>query len=172
MRQAAADLPLGLANKVFLKLDEPEMFAADSHLFGDPSRTETGSYALRPLGLPLVQGFLGGRCARELEREGQGAAAAFALEELTALLGSSFRVKAHPIAETRWAADPWSGGSYSHALPGLAGARATLARTFAGRIAFAGEACSPHAFSTAHGAAQSGREAADRILAALAVVPA
>ena len=168
--EAAAALPLGLANKVFLGLSEPDQFDPDSHLFGDPLHTETGSYALRPMGRPMIEGFLGGRSARELEREGPGAATAFAIEQLCALLGSSFRDRLHPLAETRWASDPWSRGSYSHAAPGAAGARAVLATPVEERIIFAGEACSPHAFSTAHGAAESGRTAAAHALVLLAPV--
>ncbi len=169
--EAAAALPLGLANKVFLGLDEPQAFAVGSHLFGDPSRTETGSYAMRPMGRPMIEGYLGGRNARELEREGSGAASAFAVEELVALLGSDFRSKLHPLAETLWGSDPWARGSYSHAAPGRAAMRAMLAQPVEQRIVFAGEACSPHDFSTAHGAAQSGSAAADLALAFLAAIP-
>lgn len=168
VREAAAALPLGLANKVFLHLDEPGLFEPETHLTGDPSRTETGSYHLLPFGRPMIEAFLGGRHARALEAEGPGAASAFVIEELSGLIGAAFRTKARPIAETRWSADPWSRGAYSHALPGRAGARAVLARPVENRIFFAGEATSAHAFSTAHGAAESGRAAARLALAALA----
>ncbi|MGE5501616.1 MAG: FAD-dependent oxidoreductase, partial [Ignavibacteriales bacterium] len=134
---------------------------------GNPSRTETGSYHLLPFGRPMIEAFLGGRHARMLEEEGPGAASAFAIEELCELLGSSFRTKARAVAETGWATDPWSRGAYSHALPGCAWARAALAGPIDGRIFFAGEATSPHAFSTAHGAADSGRAAARLALGAL-----
>jgi hypothetical protein len=46
----------------------------------------------------------------------------------------------------------------------LADARATLAAPLGGRIFFAGEACSPHDFTTAHGAYQTGIEAADEAI--------
>jgi monoamine oxidase len=60
-------------------------------------------------------------------------------------------------------------GSYSYALPGHAGDRAILARAVDNRLFFAGEACSPDYFSTAHGAYLTGRHAAEQALAALAV---
>jgi monoamine oxidase len=167
-RQAAAGLPLGLANKVFLGLDPAVEVEAEGHLFGRPDRTETGSYNLRPLGRPYVAGFVGGRMARTLEGEGAGALTAFAVEELTALMGSDFRRSLTPIAETAWAADPWALGGYSHALPGCAGARAVLAAPVDGRLFFAGEATSPRVFSTAHGAWETGLRAADEAVAALA----
>jgi monoamine oxidase len=119
-----------------------------------------GSYHLRPFGQPCIEGFFGGRFARELEDAGDGALAAQSIDEIVALLGSDFRRKLMPLAETRWAHDPFARGSYSHALPGHAGARAVLAAPVDGRLFFAGEATSPHFFSTAHGARDSGERAA------------
>jgi monoamine oxidase len=73
-----------------------------------------------------------------------------------------------PLGETAWASDPWPLGSYSHALPGHAGARARLAEPVDGRLFFAGEATSANVFSTTHGAWMSGERAAEEALAALA----
>ena len=164
---AAEGLPLGLADKVFLKLDAPEAFAVESMLHGAPDRTATGSYHLRPLGRPIIEAFFGGAHARALEAEGPGAASAFAVEELVRAHGSGLRSRLSVLAETAWAADPWALGSYSHALPGRAGERAVLAAPVDNRLFFAGEACSPHAFSTAHGAWETGLRAAREVLAAL-----
>ncbi len=165
--EAAAGLPLGLANKVFLLLDRPDDLPRDGHLVGATDRTETCSYHLRPFGRPYVEAFLGGRLARGLEAEGPGAMTAFALEELTGLMGANFRRGLTPAGETAWAADPWSMGAYSHALPGCAGMRAELARSVDDRLFFAGEATSPTSYSTAHGAWESGLRAAEEALAAL-----
>ncbi|MGH7061067.1 MAG: FAD-dependent oxidoreductase, partial [Stellaceae bacterium] len=62
---------------------------------------------------------------------------------------------------------PWTRGSYSYALPGHAGDRARLAAPVEDRLFFAGEATSPHFFSTAHGAWISGIAAADAALTSL-----
>ncbi|MBO9557414.1 MAG: FAD-dependent oxidoreductase [Caulobacter sp.] len=164
---AAEGLPLGLADKVFLKLDEPEAFAVESMVYGDSTRTGTGSYHQRPLGRPIIEAFFGGAHARALEAEGPGAMAAFAIEELVGVYGSGLRSRVSVLTRTGWASDPWARGSYSHALPGRAGERAALAAPVDGRLFFAGEACSPHAFSTAHGAWESGERAAREVLAAL-----
>jgi monoamine oxidase len=164
---AAAGLPLGLADKAFLALDGAEAFPVEGHLFGRTDRAETGSYHLRPFGRPYIEAFLGGRLARSLEGEGQGAMAAFAIEELAALLGSDVRRRLTPLGETHWAADPLALGSYSHALPGCAGARAVLAQPVAGRLFFAGEATHPHEYSTCHGAWETGVRAADEAIAQL-----
>jgi monoamine oxidase len=166
--QAAAGLPLGLADKAFLGVDEPEALPVDGHLFGHADRTATGSYHLRPFGRPYIEVFLGGRCARALEGEGPGGMTAFALEELGELMGADFRRRLHPLTETHWAQDPWALGSYSHALPGHAGDRAILAAPVENRIFFAGEATSARFYSTVHGAWESGLRAADEAIASLA----
>jgi monoamine oxidase len=165
--EAAANLPLGLADKAFLYLAEPEALPVEGHLFGRTDRTETGSYHLRPFGRPYIEVYLAGRNARMLEGEGPGAMIAFALEELAALMGSDFRRGLSPIAETAWAEDPWALGSYSHALPSHAGARGVLAAAVDQRLFFAGEATHPRFFSTAHGAWETGVRAAEEALAAL-----
>ncbi len=59
------------------------------------------------------------------------------------------------------------GGAYSNARVGRSGARAILAAPVEDRLFFAGEACSPHAFSTAHGAFETGIAAAEAALAAV-----
>ena len=164
---AAANLPLGLADKVFLQLDEPEMFPPETQLYANPRVTATGAYHLRPLGKPMIEVFLGGAHARALEGQGPGAAAAFAIDGLADVYGNAIRGKVKVIAETHWAADPFAGGSYSHALPGHAGARAVLAAPVDQRLFFAGEACSPNFFSTAHGAWLTGQAAARAAIASL-----
>lgn len=164
---AAASLPLGLADKVFLSLADSDGVPPESHLLGSFVNAHTGSYTLRPFGRPVIECFFGGTLARELEMAGKDAAVAFAIKELRGLLGSDVARGLVPIAATAWGREPTILGSYSHALPGHAAARAILARPVSPRLCFAGEACSPHDFSTAHGAWQSGVAAADMIAAGL-----
>jgi monoamine oxidase len=165
---AARGLPLGLANKVTLALDQPDALPKDGNLRGATMRTAMGAFHLRPFGQPCIEGFYGGRFARALEDAGDGALAAQAIEEIAALLGSDFRQKLKPLAESRWSHDPFARGSYSHALPGHAGKRAVLAAPVDGRLFFAGEATSPNFFSTAHGARDSGERAAREVMDSLA----
>jgi monoamine oxidase len=140
---AAAGLPLGLADKLFLSLSDAEEFAPDSRLFG---RTDSA--------------------AKELEAAGDDAFAAYAISELAGLLGNDFRRRVKPVRIHRWGADPFALGSYSYAKPGQAGCRATLAAPVDGRLFFAGEACSENDFSTAHGGYRTGVAAADQAIAA------
>src|SRR6516162_5994794 len=161
---AAACLPLGLADKVMLALDEPEALPKEGNLRGATMRTEMGTYHLRPFGQPCIEGFFGGRYAKALEDEGDGAIAAASINEIVSFLGSDIRRKLKPLKESRWARDPFARGSYSHALPGHAGKRAMLAASIDDRLFFAGEATSRNFFSTAHGAHDSGERAAKEVL--------
>ena len=163
---AAANLPLGLADKVMLALDGAEQLPVDGNLRGATMRTEMGTYHLRPFGQPCIEGFFGGRFARSLEDAGDGAIAAQAIDEIVSFLGNDFRRRLKPLKESRWAHDPFARGSYSHARPGHAGKRAVLAAPVDGRLFFAGEATSPHFFSTAHGAHDSGERAVREVLGA------
>jgi monoamine oxidase len=165
--EAAAALPLGLADKLYLKLDGAEEFPNDSHLYGALDSVRTGSYHVRPFGRPVIEVYFGGRFARELEAEGEAAFASFAIGQLASLLGEGMRKRLHPIAATAWGRDPYARGSYSHAMPGHADARSILTAPVDARIFFAGEACMVHDFSTAHGAYRSGVAAAEAAIAAL-----
>ena len=60
---AARGLPLGLADKVMLALDEPEALPKDGSLRGATMRTAMGSFHLRPFGQPCIEGYFGGRYA-------------------------------------------------------------------------------------------------------------
>ena len=165
--EAAAGLPLGLADKLFLSLDEPEQFEKDSRCWGDTDRTATAAYHLRPFGRPMIEAYFGGSHAAELEKGGERAFFDFASAELAALFGAEFRRRIKPLGHHSWRADPFARGSYSYALPGKADGRATLAAPVEGHLFFAGEACSREDFSTAHGAYRTGVAAAELAIAAL-----
>jgi monoamine oxidase len=158
--EAARGLPLGADDKVMLALEDADGLPKDGSLRGATMRTAMASFHLRPFGQPCIEGFFGGSFARELEAAGDGAFAAESINQIVALLGSDYRRKLKPLAESRWARDPFARGAYSHALPGHAGDRAILAAPVDGRLFFAGEATSPNFFSTAHGARDSGERAA------------
>ena len=165
---AAAGLPLGIANKLFLAIEGPaDDLPRDRHLIGALDRMRTGGYHMRPHGWNLIEGYFGGSLARDLESDGGKAMLSFALDELAGLFGGDFRKRLRPLAQSGWVGDPFANGSYSCALPGHADDRRTLLAPVHGRIFFAGEACSINFFGTAHGAFLSATAAAERIIAAL-----
>ena len=163
--EAARGLPLGLADKMFLSLDQAEEFPPDSRLFARTDRAGTAGYQLRLRGKPFIEVYFGGRCADELEAGGERTFFDFAASELTGVFGADFARRIKPLHIHRWRADPFARGSYSYALPGMTDCRATLAAPVDGRLFFAGEACSKNDFSTAHGAWLTGVAAADQVIA-------
>ena len=166
--EAAAGLPLGLADKLYLTLDRAEAFGRDTRVFGRTDSDATASYTFRPQGRPQVEGYFGDGLAAELERGGVAAFVDFAVGELTGVLGSDFRKRVALLDMHLWGADPFARGSYSFALPGKVESRQALAAPVDGRLFFAGEACSKLDFSTAHGAYLTGLAAAADVLAARA----
>jgi monoamine oxidase len=164
--RAARRLPLGLADKLFLALDNADAFEPETRLFGSIDRAATGNYHIRPFGRPMIECYFAGQLARDLESGGDAAFFDFALTELTGQFGSDFGRRVRPLLQYHWAADPYARGSYSYAVPGAADERAVLAAPVDDRLFFAGEACSIHDFSTAHGAYLTGIVAADQAIAA------
>jgi monoamine oxidase len=165
--EAAAALPLGLANKLFLSLERAEDFAADSRIFGHAHQVDTAAYHMRPFGRSMIEAYFGGRLADDLEGEGGAAFVDFAKQELAGLLGSSFPSRLKALRLSQWRKDEFALGSYSYAVPGRHAARAALAEPVDDRLFFAGEACHPESYSTAHGAFLTGQAAAAQALAAL-----
>jgi len=166
--EAAAALPLGLADKVFLRVDRPEDLPVQTRVFGAIDRTATGSYHLRPFGAPMIEGYFGGAFARELEQAGDRAFADFAIDQLVAHFGGDFRRRLTPLAVSAWGCDPFALGSYSYARIGHSDARPALAAPVDDRLFFAGEACSINDYSTAHGAYRTGVAAAQAVIQAVA----
>jgi monoamine oxidase len=164
--EAARNLPLGHDDKLFIALDRAEEFDANSRLFGHKNESRTAAYHFRPFGRPMIEAFFGGALAVELEAADEGAFFDFAVGELTERLGSAFAKRLRPIRIHRWGADPFARGAYSYALPGKADRRAVLAASVDDRLFFAGEACSKHDYSTAHGAYRTGIAAAKQVIAA------
>jgi len=163
--EAARGLPLGLADKLFLSLESPEEFDKDTRIFGSTNGERIAMYHMRPFGRPQIEVYFGGRNAWRLEEGGEQAFVDFAQSDLVRLLGGNFARRVKPLRIHRWGADPFARGSYSYALPGKVECRASLAAPVDERLFFAGEACSKHDFSTAHGAYLTGVAAADQVIA-------
>ncbi|HEY2138033.1 MAG TPA: NAD(P)/FAD-dependent oxidoreductase [Xanthobacteraceae bacterium] len=164
---AAERLPLGLDDTFVLHIDRPEDVPVETRLFGAPDRDGTGSFHLRPFGRPVIECYFGGKLARALEAEPEVAFARYAVDQIAAQLGGDIRSRLRPIFGSAWGRDPWALGAYSYARPGDAGARPRLAAGVDDRLFFAGEACSTHDYSTAHGAYRTGVKAAEEAIKAL-----
>ncbi|KAG2425434.1 hypothetical protein HXX76_013645 [Chlamydomonas incerta] len=181
--QTAALLALGMGvlEKVVLAWAPADMWWAD--LIDTPWVTLRGAagppgvfsefynLAATPAKLPVLICFNGGNPARELAALSDADVVARALAPLRALLPAAQGPLPEPARTyvTRWAADPWTRGSYSFERVGAAeDTKAAAFRALAGgRVAFAGEATHGGFPSTVHGAYLSGVREAARVAAAL-----
>jgi monoamine oxidase len=162
-QDAAANLPLGVVNKVFFALPAGSFEPGEGrHFIGRADTSRTCSYLLFPAQQPLLCAFFGGALSQELEQRGE--LEAFACEELRTIFGAHLVDQLGGTRCTGWGADPYSLGSYSAARPGHAQARAALAQPVAPQLCFAGEACSVAHYGTLHGAWLSGQAAAEALL--------
>ena len=168
-RHAAARLPLGRNEKLFLEITGDSPFVPETRVLGNPHKSCTGVYYIRPFGWPVIECFLGDQGARMVEELGPAAGFAHATDQLAALFGSAVSRSLHPLVASSWSRTTHVGGAYSCALPGHAAARGDLARPFDQRLFFAGEATHVHDYSTAHGAHDSGVRAAEEAIASLGV---
>ena len=169
-RDAAARLPLGRNEKLFVEIAGESSFPPETRVLGNPRDRRTGVYFIRPFGWPVIECFLGDQGARMVEEMGPAAGFAHATDQLAALFGTVVSRSLRPLVASNWSRMTHVGGAYSHALPGHAAAREDLARPFEERLFFAGEATHVHDYSTAHGAHDSGLRAAEEAIAALTSV--
>ncbi len=164
-RAAADGLKLGVVDKAFIGFDDGDLPPGSGRAIA--SRSFGVSFDLRPMGRPVVEMFAAGPPAEALEREGEAAMAAYAIDEIVAAFGSGVRAKLHPLAASLWGRDTFARGSYSYAAPSQAGARDFLATPALERILFAGEAVAGDFYGTAHGAGETGIAAAEHALRTL-----
>src|SRR5262249_37292275 len=142
-REAAAELPLGVHNRIGIMLTHDP--------FGPDARTSATiklegdevpmSVQLRPFGFNYVVGVTGGRFGSWLERAGAAASVDYLTERLVKVFGSDLRKALSPrTIVTAWEGDPWTLGSYSAATPGNGRKREGLACPVDDTLYFAGEA--------------------------------
>ncbi len=165
-QHALERIGMGLLNKCYLVF--PEVFWDDAALLGYVGERK-GEWAEwlnldALLNAPILLGFNAGEYARTLETQSDVQIVAAAMRTLRNIYGESIP---DPVQYriTRWAADPFSGGSYSFLAVGASPADYdVLAQPLGKRLFFAGEHTQRDHLATVHGAYLSGERAADEIL--------
>jgi monoamine oxidase len=110
-RHAAAGLPLGRDEKLFLEIVGESSFDPETRLIGNPRDCRTGVYHIRPFGWPVIECFLGGEGARTIEKAGPAVGFAHAIDQLADLFGSNVRRHLHPLVASSWGRMTFVGGS-------------------------------------------------------------
>ncbi len=169
-RGAIDRLDTGNLEKVVLRFEEAFWAEHDAGptivYFGERPGERPGFLDLSAAaGEPVLVGLFGGQSARDLlARERDDRIVAEALAALRDVFGEDVP---EPLASlvTRWHSDPHARGSYSYIPVGSdPDDMRALAAPVGQRLLFAGEATSPTAFGTVHGALWSGVREAERII--------
>lgn len=167
-RESVQALPLGNFNRIRLAVDWQ---GARSEL---PQRVVVARdgvppmlLSLRPYDHDCVVGLVAGRYADWLEKAGPASLREAATTALCDVFGSSMRERIGADRQSAWRGNPFILGAYSTSQPGQFHQRAKLAQPLAERLFFCGEATSPDAFCTCHGARLTGERAAGEALQSL-----
>ena len=164
---AGSRLRMGLLDKVVLRF--PEVFWPDDRDYMAYASETHGEFpvilnAHRFTGQPVLMAFVGGDFGRALELESDEAIAEHTVEILSRIMGERVPDPVNGIA-SRWASDPFAGGSYSFIPVGASPADFdALAAPVGDRLFFAGEATIKEYYATVHGAYLSGVREARRII--------
>jgi monoamine oxidase len=157
-------LRMGALTKIALRFNGARFgIAPGTDLWDIAGPRATFDFECWPFNRNLVVAMFGGDHAREIVRMGETAAVELALSRFVRIVGPSARRAFLGGRLAGWSEDPFAQGSYSHALPGRADARARLSAPVGGRIFFAGEATGGENFGgamTAGGAYLAGEAAA------------
>jgi monoamine oxidase len=168
-QKAIARIGMGLLNKCWLRFDRVA-WPADvdwiEWVGPRPGYWSQWVSLARVAGAPVLLAFHAADAAHTMEALTDAQMAAEAHRALQAMFGNDFPVPT-AVQVTRWAQDPFARGAYSFNAVGTSPAKrkALAGADWDGRLVFAGEACEPLAFGTAHGAVLSGRAAAGAVLA-------
>jgi monoamine oxidase len=141
-----------------------------SFLFTDDPQFPTW-WTSNPLPYPILTGWAAGKFARALAGKNKDGMIQCAVESLSRILELGridLRLKVHAGLVHDWQADPFSCGAYSYVAVGGDGATQALAAPIEGTLFFAGEATNTEGHNgTVHGAIQSGKRAAQQLLATI-----
>ncbi|MFL2795997.1 MAG: flavin monoamine oxidase family protein [Paracoccaceae bacterium] len=165
--KALDGIQMGLLVKIPLLFDGSRLgFTENSFVQYDITTKNIGSgcyFLAWPTGHDYIVGFIGGRFAWDLSKQGEGEIVEYALCKLESLAGCDIRKHFLKGFASDWANNPLSKGSYSAVKPGCYGARELLGEPVAEKLMFAGEATAGHLAGLVDGAYESGKLAATRI---------
>lgn len=166
-QRAIDELGMGCLDKIAVRF-EARFWPKEAQVIGKlsaPFRHLAWALDLeRVTGAPILVGFMGGEDAVEAEALSDEALLERFLQDLESCFGEKVR-RVEAFKVTRWMADPFARGAYSHIPVGASGLfYDALAAPVDEALYFAGEATCRDQPATAHGALMSGERAAEEIL--------
>jgi monoamine oxidase len=164
--EAIAAVPMGWFEKTAFAFDQPmfgDMVGSGAEiLVSSGDRLFPAGFGLFPGNPAFAVCHTGGHLARDVP---EAERMMLCEEALVQAFGADLRRHIVARATTGWTADPFIGGAYSMAKPGLAHMRQRFHVPVHQRLFLAGEHTSLNAMATAHGAYVSGLDAAQKAMA-------
>jgi len=184
-KEAIANLPMGLLNKIIVQFDPSKMKVPEDGpitldnrwvLYGGDldSPDDDIAFVFRPAGTNIVIGFAGGDRAAKLEKD-DAAFTNLAMSALSDMCKCDAKAAVVKSRITHWAASEISYGSYSAASPSASKVdqRAKLGEPVDNQLYFAGEACYNSTYNGSFAAAyNSALRAAQQMIEGLCVFDA
>jgi monoamine oxidase len=162
-QQALASFHKGQFLKVGMRLGLPAEGLADYHADLDDLAGGRREVLIADRFNPLLTLIASGDTARDLAGQTPGARKAYAIERVSALLGSNVANSIAAATAYDWVSDPLAMGSYSALPPGAADARKVFAEPLSDLVHFAGDAAPTPYAVTVYGAYRSGVSVAGKI---------
>jgi monoamine oxidase len=163
---AIRKLGMGVFNKVCLRFPQvfwPKRWEFLGYIAATKGRWSEWLNLAKTMDQPVLVGYNVAGFGRSLEQKPKKEVVSEALGVLRKIFGKKV-MEPEGWLVTRWAADPYAGGSYSYLPPGATTEdRKALAEPVGGKLYFAGEATSAGHAATVHGALLSGEREAERI---------
>ena len=160
------DVPCGTYEKIAIEFEHYPLNTANNEAIWIQSYSDSNPtyFQIPPQKQPMLIAHVAGEQARELVEIGSQGMADFAIQKLTSVFGSNINKIISGTATTSWQSDPLIMGGYSYTRAGAGQNRRKMIELDTGEIVFAGEAFSLPWYGTAHGAYQSGKDAASQLL--------
>ena len=162
-QQALASFHKGQFLKVGMRLGQPADGLPEYHADIEDLAGGRREVLIADRFNPLLTLIASGDTARDLAGQALGARRAYAIERVSALLGSNVASSVAAATSYDWASDPFSMGSYSVLPSGAADARNVFAEPLSDLVHFAGDAAPTPYAVTVYGAYRSGRSVARQI---------
>ena len=162
-QQALASFHKGQFLKVGMRLGQPADGLPEYHADIEDLAAGRREVLIADRFNPLLTLIASGDTARDLAGQALGARSAYAIERVSALLGSNVAGSVTAATSYDWASDPFSMGSYSVLPSGAADARTVFAEPLSDLVHFAGDAAPTPYAVTVYGAYRSGLSVARKV---------
>ncbi len=163
-KRAFNDVQMGHLLKVYLKLNESQLFPNDTWIYEPRENNKFFFYHLRPAGSPWIVVYLGGQHAVDVGKMSKEDVAKLLQGPLLKRYQSNPHTTFGETFFTDWTTNPHTLGAYASHRPGEFPLNNNLTRPIDDKVFFAGEAFAGQYAQTVDGAFSSGQQTAEEVV--------